>query len=122
MRPAAALRGDREHSLNVRGACPNMRGADLKVLWGSIAIISAAIVITFTGYTRADSLASIPIFGDDHPSGAWSLLRDVVDVIAAPASDGAPGGGRTRTRVHQRRHTAVPRPGKVQPKLFAQVA
>jgi Co/Zn/Cd efflux system component len=49
--PAAALRGAQEHSLNVRGACPNMRGAYLEVLWGSIPIISAAIVITSTGYT-----------------------------------------------------------------------
>ena len=52
--PAAALRGGQEHCLNVRGACSNMRGAYLEVLWGSIAIISAASVITSTGYTRAD--------------------------------------------------------------------
>jgi hypothetical protein len=29
--PAAALRSGQEHSLNVRGACPNMRGAYLEV-------------------------------------------------------------------------------------------
>jgi hypothetical protein len=56
-------------------------------------------------------------------AGAASVSRDQwTDVIVAPASDGAPRGGRTRTRVHQRRHTAVPRPGRVQPELFALVA
>jgi hypothetical protein len=77
--PAAALRGGQEHSLNVRGACPNMAGAYLKVLWGSIAIITAAIVITFTGYIRADSIGLDPDLGDDHPAGPGRNRADLLE-------------------------------------------
>jgi cobalt-zinc-cadmium efflux system protein len=43
-------------------------------------VIVAALVITLTGYTRADSIASVAIFLLILPR-AWSLLRDVVDVL-----------------------------------------
>jgi cobalt-zinc-cadmium efflux system protein len=43
-------------------------------------VVIAAIVITLTGYTRADSLASIFILVLILPR-AWSLLRDVIDVL-----------------------------------------
>ena len=56
-------------------------------LLGSLAVIVAALVITFTGFTRADSIASLAIFVLIIPR-AWSLLRDVVDVLL----EGTPRG------------------------------
>ena len=70
------LRGGQAESLNLRGAYLEVMGD----LLGSLAVIVAALVITFTGYTRADSIASIAIFVLIIPR-AWSLLRDVVDVL-----------------------------------------
>lgn len=77
------LRGAQAESLNLRGAYLEVLGD----LLGSFAVVVAALVITFTGYTRADSLASIAIFVLIVPR-AWSLLRDVVDVLleATPRS------------------------------------
>ena len=51
------LRGAREDSLNVRGAYLEVLGD----LVGSVAVIIAAIVIATTGYTRADTIASVVI-------------------------------------------------------------
>ena len=70
------LRGGQAESLNLRGAYLEVMGD----LIGSLAVIIAALVITFTGYTRADSIASVAIFLLILPR-AWSLLRDVVDVL-----------------------------------------
>lgn len=70
------LRGGKDASLNLRGAYLEVLGD----LLGSVAVIVAAIVITFTGWTRIDSIASIVIFALIVPR-AWSLLRDVVDVL-----------------------------------------
>jgi cobalt-zinc-cadmium efflux system protein len=70
------LRGGQAESLNIRGAYLEVLGD----LLGSLAVVVAAIVIAFTGYTRADSIASIAIFLLIVPR-AWSLLRDVVDVL-----------------------------------------
>jgi cobalt-zinc-cadmium efflux system protein len=70
------LRGGKDHSLNLRGAYLEVLGD----LLGSLAVVVAAIVIFLTGYTRADSIASIAIVVLIVPR-AWSLLRDVVDVL-----------------------------------------
>lgn len=70
------LRGAREDSLNVRGAYLEVFGD----LVGSVAVIIAAIAIATTGYTRADVIASIGIGLFILPR-AWSLLRDVLDVL-----------------------------------------
>lgn len=70
------LRGGKDESLNLRGAYLEVLGD----LLGSVMVIAAAIVITFTGYTRADSIASLLIFVMIIPR-AISLLRDVVDVL-----------------------------------------
>ena len=70
------LRGGKDESLNLRGAYLEVLGD----LLGSVMVIAAAIVITFTGYTRADSIASLLIFVMIVPR-AISLLRDVVDVL-----------------------------------------
>jgi cobalt-zinc-cadmium efflux system protein len=70
------LRAGQAESLNVRGAYLELLGD----LLGSVLVIVAAIIITLTGFTRADSLASIAIFVLIIPR-AWSLLREVVDVL-----------------------------------------
>jgi cobalt-zinc-cadmium efflux system protein len=70
------LRGGRGESLNLRGAYLEVLGD----LLGSLAVIAAAVVITLTGYTRADAIAALAIFVMIIPR-AWSLLRDVVDVL-----------------------------------------
>ncbi len=70
------LRGAQAESLNLRGAYLEVLGD----LLGSVAVVVAAVVIALTGYTRADSIASVAIFVLIVPR-AWSLLRDVVDVL-----------------------------------------
>ncbi|MEE2570185.1 cation diffusion facilitator family transporter [Pseudarthrobacter sp. J64] len=70
------LRGGQKESLNVRGAYLEVLGD----LLGSIAVIVAAIVIMTTGFQAADTIASLMIAVMILPR-AWSLLRDVVDVL-----------------------------------------
>lgn len=70
------MRQGQRESLNLRGAYLEVLGD----LLGSVAVIIAAIVISLTGYTRADSIASLAIFVLIIPR-AWSLLHEVVDVL-----------------------------------------
>lgn len=70
------LRGGRHDSLNVRGAYLEVLGD----LAGSVAVVVAGVVIALTGYTRADVIASLAI-GLFIVPRAWSLLREVVDVL-----------------------------------------
>lgn len=70
------LRGAQKESLNVRGAYLEVLGD----LLGSFAVIVAAVVIMFTGYYAADTIASVIIALMILPR-AWHLLRDVVDVL-----------------------------------------
>ncbi len=70
------LRAGKDESLNLRGAYLEVLGD----LLGSIAVVVAAVVIALTGWTRADSIASLAIVVLILPR-AWSLLRDVVDVL-----------------------------------------
>ena len=70
------------HSLNVRGAYLHV----LSDLLGSVATVGAALVVAFTGWSRADpvvSLLTILLI----VRGAWTLVRDSVDVLleATPA-------------------------------------
>jgi cobalt-zinc-cadmium efflux system protein len=61
----------------------NMRGAYLEVfgdLVGSLAVIAAAVLILITGWTPFDAIASLAIVVLIIPR-AWSLLREVVDVL-----------------------------------------
>ena len=61
----------------------NMRGAYLEVfgdLVGSLAVIIAAVLILITGWTPFDAIASLAIGVLIIPR-AWSLLREVVDVL-----------------------------------------
>ncbi|GAA3626615.1 cation diffusion facilitator family transporter [Microlunatus ginsengisoli] len=70
------LRGGKDESLNLRGAYLEVLGD----LLGSLTVVAAAIVIMLTGWTRADSVASMLIFALIVPR-AFGLLRDVVDVL-----------------------------------------
>ncbi|MBX9243836.1 cation transporter [Actinotalea ferrariae] len=70
------LRGGQSESLNLRGAYLEVLGD----LVGSVAVIVAGVVIATTGYTRADVIASIAIGAFILPR-AWSLLREVIDVL-----------------------------------------
>ncbi|MCU1523898.1 MAG: cation transporter [Microbacteriaceae bacterium] len=71
------LRGGAKDSINMRGAYLEVLGD----LFGSLAVIVAAIVILLTGFERADSIASLVIAGLILPR-ALSLLRDVMRVLS----------------------------------------
>lgn len=72
---ALLLRGQRE-SLNVRGAFLEV----LSDMLGSAAVVVASLVITFTGFLRADAIASALIGAMILPR-TWRLLREAVDVL-----------------------------------------
>ena len=68
---------------DVQARSLNMRGAYLEVLGdaaGSVAVVVAAVVITLTGQTGADTLASVIIALLILPR-TWGLLRDAIDVL-----------------------------------------
>jgi cobalt-zinc-cadmium efflux system protein len=75
-------RGRRE-SLNVRGAYLEVLGDAL----GSAAVIVAAVVIWLTGWTPADTVASLAI-GFLVVPRAWHLLREALDVLLENAPRG----------------------------------
>ena len=61
----------------------NARGAFLEVAsdtFGAVAVIVTAVVITLTGFTRADPIASL-LVGVLILPRTWRLLRDAVDVL-----------------------------------------
>lgn len=66
----------KDDSLNIKGAYLEVLGD----LLGSLAVIVAALVVYFTGFTRADALAAIVIFLLIVPR-AWGLLREVIEVL-----------------------------------------
>jgi cobalt-zinc-cadmium efflux system protein len=70
------LQRGQQESLNVRGAYLEVLGD----LVGSVAVVGAAVLIILTGWTRFDAIASLAIFLLILPR-AWSLLREVVDVL-----------------------------------------
>lgn len=94
------LRGGTKDSINMRGAYLEVLGD----LFGSFAVIVAAVVILFTGFERADSIASIVIAALILPR-ALSLLRDVVVVL----SQGTPRG----TDIELIREHVLAKPGVV---------
>jgi len=73
--------GGHEHNMNTRGAFLHVLGD----LLGSVATIIAAIIIALTGWYAADPILSA-VIGALVVYGAWSLLRESVDVLleAAP--------------------------------------
>jgi cobalt-zinc-cadmium efflux system protein len=70
------LRPAKSNSLNMRGAYLEVFGD----LVGSLAVIVAAVLILITGWTPFDAIASLAIVVLIIPR-AWSLLREVVDVL-----------------------------------------
>jgi cobalt-zinc-cadmium efflux system protein len=72
-----------QENLNTRGAFLHVLGD----LFGSAATIVAAIVIYFTGWYAADPILSV-VIGGLVVFGAWSLLRESVDVLLEAAPRG----------------------------------
>jgi cobalt-zinc-cadmium efflux system protein len=70
------LRPAQAKSLNIRGAYLEVLGD----LIGSLAVVAAAVLILITGWTPFDAIASLLIVVVIIPR-AWSLLREVVDVL-----------------------------------------
>lgn len=70
------LRRAAQESINVKGAYLEVIGD----LLGTVAVIVAALVITLTGWLRADPLASVLVALLILPR-TWALLREAVDVL-----------------------------------------
>ncbi|WP_116952641.1 cation diffusion facilitator family transporter [Jiangella endophytica] len=70
------LRSGQRESLNVRGAYLEVVGDTL----GSLAVVTAAVVIMATGWVRADAVASM-LIGVLILPRAWLLLREVFEVL-----------------------------------------
>ncbi|WP_146359393.1 cation diffusion facilitator family transporter [Arthrobacter yangruifuii] len=81
------LQAGRKESLNVRGAYLEVLGD----LLGSAAVVVSAVVIMTTGYQQADTWASILIALMILPR-AWSLLREVIDVLLEATPQGVDAG------------------------------
>jgi cation diffusion facilitator family transporter len=77
------LHSGQGESLNTRGAYLEVVGDAL----GSVAVIVAAVVITTTGWTGADVVASFAVGALVLPR-AWSLLREAFDVLLEAAPKG----------------------------------
>ncbi|MCU1637477.1 MAG: cation transporter [Microbacteriaceae bacterium] len=71
------LRGGVKNSINMRGAYLEVLGD----LLGSVAVIIAAVVILFTGFTAADGIASLVIAALIAPR-AVQLLREALSVLS----------------------------------------
>jgi cobalt-zinc-cadmium efflux system protein len=72
----ALLLGHRDENLNMRAAFLEVTADAL----GSVAVLAAALVISATGWLRADALASLAVGALIIPR-TWRLLRHSVDVL-----------------------------------------
>jgi cobalt-zinc-cadmium efflux system protein len=79
----AVLHQGRTTSLNVRGAYLEVLADAL----GSVAVVVAALVISGTGWTPADTVASL-LIGCLVLPRAWHLLREALDVLLEAAPRG----------------------------------
>jgi cation diffusion facilitator family transporter len=79
----AVLHQGRDGSLAVRGAYLEVLADAL----GSVAVIAAAVVIRTTGWTPADTVASL-VIGCLVLPRAWHLLREALDVLLEAAPRG----------------------------------
>jgi cobalt-zinc-cadmium efflux system protein len=75
--------GGHKENLNTRGAFLHIVGD----LLGSVATLVAALVILLTGWYVADPILSV-VIGGLVVFGAWSLLREAVDVLLEAAPRG----------------------------------
>jgi cobalt-zinc-cadmium efflux system protein len=95
----AVLRSGRRDSLPVRGAYLEVLGDAL----GSVAVVAAAAVIATTGWTAADTVASLVVGALVLPR-AWQLLREALDVLLEAAPRGV---DLDQVREHMRRVDGV---------------
>jgi cobalt-zinc-cadmium efflux system protein len=95
----AVLRSGRRESLTVRGAYLEVLGDAL----GSVAVVVAAAVIATTGWTPADTVASLTVGALVLPR-AWHLLREALDVLLEAAPRGV---DLDRVREHMKRVDGV---------------
>jgi cobalt-zinc-cadmium efflux system protein len=74
--------GGHKHDLNTRGAFLHVIGD----LLGSVATITAAVIIMLTGWNEADPILSV-VIGGLIVFSAWKLLKEAVDILleATPA-------------------------------------
>ncbi|MET0763620.1 MAG: cation diffusion facilitator family transporter [Blastococcus sp.] len=79
----SVLHRGRDESLNVRGAYLEVLADAL----GSVAVIVAGLVIAATGWTPADTVASL-VIGCLVLPRAWHLLREALDVLLEAAPRG----------------------------------
>jgi cobalt-zinc-cadmium efflux system protein len=79
----SVLHQGRDESLNVRGAYLEVLADAL----GSVAVIAAALVIVATGWTPADTVASL-VIGFLVLPRAWRLLAEALDVLLEAAPRG----------------------------------
>ncbi len=77
------LRRGQAESLNLRGAFLEVASDAL----GATAVIVTGIVITCTGFTRADPIASLAIGALIVPR-AWQLLRETLDILLEASPKG----------------------------------
>lgn len=80
---ALLLRDSTDHSMNLKGAYLHI----LADLLGSVAVILAAVVIAFTGWRGADTIASVIIVLIIIPR-AYQLLREAGRVLMEQVPDG----------------------------------
>lgn len=73
---ARLLHGSAEHSLNVKGAYLHV----LSDLLGSVAAITAALLVRYFGWALADPIASI-LMTALIVRGSWKLVRESVDIL-----------------------------------------
>jgi cation diffusion facilitator family transporter len=95
----AILRSGRRGSLAVRGAYLEVLGDAL----GSVAVVVAGAVIATTGWTPADTVASLLVGALVLPR-AWHLLREALDVLLEAAPRGV---DLDRVRSHMKRVDGV---------------
>ena len=77
---AFILHGSSQSNMNVRGAYLHV----LSDLLGSVGVVSAALLIHFTGWLSADPIASL-ITTALILRGAWKLVRESVDILLESA-------------------------------------
>jgi cobalt-zinc-cadmium efflux system protein len=80
---AAALRRANRQSLNIEGSYQHI----LMDLYASIGTLIAGLVVVFTGFDRADSIASLAVAGLMFKSG-WDLQRKSMRVLLEGAPEG----------------------------------
>ncbi len=93
------LASGRRESLTLRGAYLEVLGDAL----GSVAVVVAAAVIATTGWTPADTVASLAVGALVLPR-AWQLLREALDVLLEASPRGV---DLARVREHMKRVDGV---------------